>query len=377
MRKLFILLIAVALVAVYFAPAMAQPRKPYGAEGMEIKIDGKVNIDTYWTDNDKNAVVNPTGFDDTDLTWDDGGDTRSRFHFAKGPLKAKIDVRDVKKHFASYFAEWNFGPGFLWIGKDDPLTFNPIHLPPPQKSGIGHYIGYTGEDQIRLRFPLGPVTLSFAAQTPTNTQKTVVPTAVNIDNTIPALEARIDFVVGPVMCAISGGMESYEEVDSLNKSYDIDSHVIGFVARYFNGPFSLHGTIYSDTNDYSHGGPPHSILGYDQPFYDAVNDTVIDSETVGWGLAASYALNDMVTFHVGYSEESTESDTSTGWAYPKEDDNDGWEIAAVLQITEFFSITPFYNVTDWDTRRAGGATPGADIDEGKSKAYGARWTIEW
>jgi hypothetical protein len=363
MRKLLVVLFAAAFVAGSFIPALAVDFK-----GVDINFDGRVQFDTYWSDTDDKLTG--TNWDDTEVTWAEH-DSRFRIKFAKGPLKAQFEVQDGKTPFNTFWAEWNFGPGFLWIGRDDPLTFNPTDLPPPRGTYCGVAVGAAAADAIRLRFPMGPVTLTMQAMTPVQDQFQVTPFTVSTDKELPAFEAKLDFMLGPVACAIFGGWNSYSEVTSLNKEYDIDSSIYGLVVRWFAGPFSFHGAIYDDTNSYNSYPPPwptEKFIG--QPTYNAVNDTIVDTENIGFHLNANYQLNDMVGFSIGYGENSIEDDNNP----QNEEDGSSWWIAVPIKVTDFFTISPHYNVADFEDTTTGGVSNG---DRGKVKYYGVHWQINF
>jgi len=377
MRKLFIILVAVAFVAVSFMPAMAQKY------GMDVKIGGEIGIDTKWTKYDSTANAQHTGnnFNDTDITWDNDG-SKIRFDLKKGSLSACFKIKGSEDDNVDvYYAMWDFGAGKLKMGLDDPLSFNPRHLPPPRKSGVGDAIG-SGADGITVIFPLGPVTLAFAGYTPnTGAGAGVTGLAVDFDNELPRFEGKLDFMLGPVAGNIVYGWNSYSEVTATNKEYDIDSNGLELNLRYFGGPIILMADIWKDTNNYlvTGGHPANGGFGWGfpyapvnpyQPTYNPGTDCIMDMEVVGWSLSAAYVLNDMVSIWVGYGEESLEQDTVTGIC--NKDDLKGYEIAIPINITEFFSITPYFAVKDFDDRTPAGGTA---IDEGKAKAYGAYWNI--
>jgi hypothetical protein len=384
MKKLFIVLIAAAFIVGSIMPAMAQPGPRYGAEGMQVSIRGEIGLDTKWSKVDSQRTQFPFGsnWDDTELTWDNNG-SKVRIDFKKGPLSARFDVKGGNDdNLDKYYATWDFGAGRFILGKRDAPLFNPRHLPPPRKSGVGDGVA-PGADGMVLILPFGPVTVSAAGYTPSTGRGTVVPTAVDKDSELPRFEAKVDFVIGPVACNIGGGMNSYSEVDANNKEYDIDSSMIQFNARYFGGPLMIMFDIWKDENGYGLTGghpdspvipgPPGYVSGYNSVPYNAVTDTLGDFEITGWSVSVGYVLNDMVSIHVGYGEESLEQDTF-GAAGDNEDDLQGYEIAVPIKITDFFSVTPYYIVEDYDTRTPAG---GVAVDEGKAKAYGAYWNISW
>jgi len=380
---MFVLIIGLFLFG-SVGSAMAETK--FNVKDWDISIGAWLIAQGYYTKNDKeNPAMAQHNYDDTDLTFEDGA-SRLFVNFENGPYKGLFEIRAGENETKAdtlfyYWMEWDFGAGKLMVGKNDPLTFDPLHLPPPLKSGIGQMIGYAVSPQVRLTVPVGPVTVAVAALKPDNYYNnitggtTIVPGVVEVDNEMPVLEAKINFPIGPVHCGILGGMATYSEVDAANKEYDINSHMYGFIARYFSGPFSLHGSIFKDVNDYGHGGDPRQkgvlfyIPGstyYGDPSYDAGTDSIVDSEYIGWGLSASYRINDTFEVHIGYSQGETED------GYGNRDESKGYEIATIIQLSEVVFLTPFFHITDWGTRTPVGAAP---IEEGKTTTIGMQVSL--
>jgi len=361
-------------------------------KGTDISFDGRIGFNTYWTKTD--APQSRTGYDDTEIGWGDNfTDSRLRAWFRKGPLTAKLEIEDGVSSgvFNSWFAEWNFGPGFLWIGKDDPLTFFPSDQisPPPQSGNAGKSVGGPKADAIRLRFPMGPVTLSVQAMTPNTGQQLFgtpvvhgpgAPAIVDTDMTIPRFEAKLDFVIGPLAGMIMGGYNTYSEVTSVNKEYDIDSNMIGLGLIYPIGPLRFEGTIIRDSNSYTDWPPPFATESFipvgqgsfvGNPTYDPATDEIVDATNTAWHLSAGYQVNDMLAIKAGYGENDAKQDAYTGVPEIKEKGSSYW-ITLPIGITEFFKIIPFYNSTDYKHFEGGGVS-GPDM--GKVKSYGLHWEI--
>ncbi|MGD9210911.1 MAG: hypothetical protein PVI90_09040, partial [Desulfobacteraceae bacterium] len=288
MRKLFLFVQILGLFLLVLAlPAAAETKTEI--KDWDVTFGASIIVDTYYTMHDKDYPASGQHTDDdADTTfWVD--DSSLFVTFENGPYKVYFDLRTDQFEYA--WAEWNFGSGSLLIGKNDPLTFNPLHLPPPLKSGIGQMIGPPIAAQVRLSVPVGPAKISVAAIEQDNYHEIEVGAGTaEFDSELPVLEAKLDFPIGPVNTAIVGGYSSYAAVDTTGKSYDIDSNLIGLVARYFNGPFSLHATLFQDQNDYSHGGDPRQKgvlfylpgeLYFGAPTYDAASDSIKDSEYIG------------------------------------------------------------------------------------------------
>jgi hypothetical protein len=413
MRKLFVVLFAAAFIMAVAMPAMSQPPPRYGLQGMEVTFRGEIGLDTKWTDQDANREKVDQGrypgwnWDDTDITWDNNG-SKLRVDFKKGPLSARFDIKGSDSdNLDKYYAVWDFGAGKFKLGKDDALLFNPRHLPPPRKSGVGDGVA-PGADGMVLILPMGPVTISAAAYTPFTLKqlnsaklpprsiKNIDPTmvdanltgmAIDYDHNLPRFEAKLDFMLGPVAFNIGGGWNSYSEVTTRNKEYDVDSHMFQLNARYFGGPLMIMADVWTDQNGYGlTGGHPDNagpgfIPGPTQmtlPNYIAATDTIGDVDIDGWSFSIGYVLNDMVSIHVGYGEEELERENAPGVS-DDEDELQGWEIAVPINITEFFSVTPYYVVQDFDDQIFGAVKDAGGVytDQGKTKCYGAYWNIAW
>lgn len=343
--------------------------------GWDIDLSVSLELDSYYAHHTAGYPFNPeSNQSDDELSFDDDSSVIATIQndSYKFFVEAEVD------QFEYIWGQWNFGSGTLRIGKDDPLTFAPLHLPPPQKSGIGQMIGYPIANQIKLSIPMGPVTLSVAAMEQDDYYSPIVNAdAYDLDNELPVFEARIDFPIGPISAGIAGGYSTYTEVNlASGGEYDIDSYMVGLIMRYFNGPVGVHASIFTDHNDYSHGGDPRQkgvlfvapgAAYFGGPVYDAATDSIMESDFLGMGISASYKFNDMFETHIGISGGTTEDD------YGNEDDALGYEIATVIKLSDIVSITPFFHVTDWGSRDS---ASGASVDEGESVVAGIEWAVK-
>lgn len=343
--------------------------------GWDIDLSISLALDTYYSHHTEGYPFNAqSDQSDDELTFYDESSVKTTIKNGdyKFYVKAKVE------EFEYIYGEWNFGSGTIMIGKDDPLTWNPLHLPPPRKSGIGQMIGYPVVPQIKLSVPVGPIVLSVAAMQQDDYYTPIVNAdAYDVDNELPVIEARVDFPIGPIHAGIVGGYSTYTEVDlESGGEYDIDSYMVGLIMRYGNGPVGLHASIFTDQNDYSHGGDPRQKgvffvapgpAYYGGPVYDAATDSIVESDYLGMGISASYRFNDMIETHIGVSGGMTEDD------YGDEDKSIGYEIATIITLSEKFSLTPFFHVTDWGTRDS---ADGTSVDEGESIIAGIVWALE-
>ena len=104
MKKLLVLLAAVAFVVAFTVPAMSADWNFYGSSRISTFFDGD------------SEELTGTGFDDDDLTWGLQGNSR---------IGAKVKAGDISGRFEYgtginlrlLYASWNFGGGELLVGQ--------------------------------------------------------------------------------------------------------------------------------------------------------------------------------------------------------------------------------------------------------------------
>ena len=116
MKKLFVLFAAVALVC-FTVPAMAVDWNFYGSARMA----------TYYVSDDYGDGENPAGTsdDDQDLQWDFQGNSRIGATVRADAVRGRFELGlkgdgagDVDVGTRRLFGQWDFGPGYLKVGKD-------------------------------------------------------------------------------------------------------------------------------------------------------------------------------------------------------------------------------------------------------------------
>jgi hypothetical protein len=192
------------------------------------------------------------------------------------------------------------------------------------------------------------------------------------DESQPAFEARLDFVIGPLAGAFFGGMYEYEEVWTPQgtgvgeKAYDIDSNVIGFAAKAGFGPLTFMADIFQDTNNYNGG--------YTGPEYVAALDGIIDYVTTGWQVAATYNITPMFTASARYGQHEIEADNTTLATGNIEDEQTSFGINLDMMIIPgTMGATVAYTQQDEeDVITAVGAAP---TPQGDASAIKFEWWI--
>jgi len=186
--------------------------------------------------------------------------------------------------------------------------------------------------------------------------------AVNTNTTMPKIEASYGLKAGPVALKFVLGYNSYEE-EAAAKSYDINSMIaaVGFNVGF--GAVSLKGDVYTGTNLGNYG---MYQSGADDATYNAANDDIDDTDSMGYLLVVVFKSSDMLTFEAGYGYTESESDV----AGSKTDDTSAMYAQAVITMGKGCYIIPEIGVVDLGDNAAG-------TEEGDITYYGAKWQINF
>lgn len=156
MRKLSVVLVALALVVGFSVNAMAAQALFYSEKERlatpptkELEVYGSVRVATYWITSDKEVnIPGPSNsrtwgsgqnFDDSDLLWSlDDGSTRFGVRFKSGKVGANVEIRPRDQEAASngtasrtalmrhWYGSYDLGFGTFIVGQTWTPTFNPI-----------------------------------------------------------------------------------------------------------------------------------------------------------------------------------------------------------------------------------------------------------
>jgi hypothetical protein len=356
MRKLLIVLAALAFVVGTTIPAIATDWSFYG----------KAAMFTYMQSVSKEA--SGLGVDDDDLTWT-VLNSSNRFGFvAKGDDIGGILEFGINSHYAADANRahirlangyWNFGAGTLVVGQDyAPAAFFPSATIYNDCSMVLHGAVYTQRvPQIKLKW----AGLQVALVEPNKAAML----ADDQDTSIPKIEASYDLKVGPVALHIFGGMNSYDEVaivGTTETETGIDSNLFGVGFKYATGPFYVNGDVWMATNPGNYGvlqdskGTTATVTG----------TTVNDVDSMVYAAILGYKVSDMITLEAGYgliSNEREAAGVTTEW------ETTTIYIQAPITLAKGVTITPEFGTIDY-----GDVKPGTG-DRGDKTYYGAKWAI--
>jgi predicted porin len=379
MRKLFALLAAIAMVAAFTLPVMAQET--------EWSFYGSVRMTTFWDKWDRAAMNNYFGTahidDDSDLTWANQSNSRLGARVSAGDISGRIELglndegaRGVRARLV--WGQWDFGVGSIRIGRDySPSELwngsNQVWWIDNALTGMGYF--YAGRnDQIKFIFPVGGGELQFAFVEPsTNGAPVAAATglATESDTTIPKLEAMFTRNFGPVYWILTGGYNTYKEnIIATEVDHSIDSWVIGTCLGYTAGPFYAYGSIYAGQNLVEYG----QSFGYDWEqgaVFNAATNSIEDDDTWGGSIVAGYSPMDILTLEGGWGLIESKVDLAPG--VESKDKSQMYYLQARIQVAKGFRIIPEIGKYDLKDREAAGVT----TDQGDNVYFGAQWRIDF
>ena len=362
MKKLLVLLAAVAFVVAFTVPAMSADWGFYGSARMTTFM------------NSVSEEASATGFDDDDLTWGLQGNSR---------IGAKVKAGDIGGGFEygtginlrKLYGTWKFGAGTLLVGQ----TYVPVNLfysnqvwgsdTDMLKFG-GVYDGRrpmiqlsTGALKIALVQPnvsnIDPVTKTTTWPDGVKTV-TTTGTFVDTDTTLPKIEASYSFKAGPAALTVVGGYNTYDEVDAADKEESIDSYIVGLGFNVGLGAAYVKGNIYTGQNLAQYG---LWQAGNASATYSA--GEVIDNDSIGYLVVVGFKATDTIKLELGYGSNQHDRDD-----FKTEDDTSAYYAQATINLAKGAFIVPEVGVVDY-------GDSSAEVDQGDQTYFGAKWQINF
>jgi len=337
MKKLFVLLAAVAFVVAFTVPAMSADWGFYGSARMS----------TFFND------VEPEGGDsDTDLTWDLQGNSRIGANVKAGDIGGKFEYGSGPS-LRQLFGTWNFGGGTLLVGQ----TYTPVmSLISNQVYGgdndLVSYGGIYAGRQPMIQLSIGGFKVGLV-KPPTGN---IVAAATNTDTSMPKIEAAYSFKAGAISLKPMFGYYSYTE-ENAAASYDIDSYVLGLQLTAALGAVSIKANVSMLNNGRSYG--IYSAAS-SQPWYDAANDEVVDNDSMGYNLVIGLKASDAMSFELGYGHTESELDD----VEESDTEANSYYAQAVIHLAKGIFVVPEFGVLDHK-------------DVTTTTYYGAKWQINF
>lgn len=356
MRKLLVLLSAVALMVAFTVPAL----------GADVSFYGRVWMDTFIEDVSKEATG--TSFDDSDLRWDlnDNGTSRFGANFKWDSMSANVEIRPYSASmYRQWWGAWNFGGGSLLVGHTwSPLYLNATICGQSHKGGsMGGYGFWVGDlRQAQIRLTTGALTVALVEP---NRPTVTGAAGYDVDTTLPKLEVTYVAKLGSITLVPFLGWQSVDIVNTANDNgYSVDGLVAGISVKAGFGPGYVNAQVYMTTNGKEWGDGYHTGFG---AFFDGTK--VVDEDQMAWSLTAGMKLSDTMSFEVGYG--STEYELDRPGTY--EDDASAMYAQLPITIAKGFTVCPEIGVIDYGDQ----TVAGVKSKEGEFTYYGAVWKIHF
>jgi hypothetical protein len=359
MRKLLVVLAALAFVAAFTAPAFAA----------EWSFYGHVRMTTFWADEDF-GDFNPYG---KTQDWDDDFDLNHSLQ-SNSRIGANVKVSDNLIGRFEYgfdtgdrdnidlrllYGQYDFGAFQLRVGQD----YGPVNIFLSSQVFGGDtnmlpYGGVYGGRNPLVEFRVGAFKLAFL----TPKSSTSIAAAVETDVVIPKIEASYSFNIAGLSLSLQGGYNTFDAVGVDDSDESIDSYILALSAKYSAGPFSLMGDVYTGQNIGDYG---IWTAGVATAGYDAVQDDVLDNDAFGFLICAAFSANENLRFEAGYGMAEFDQDDSIN-----EDDVSSYYVNAKITFAKGVFIVPEIGVIDYGDDMF-------DADEGDTTYYGLQWQIRF
>jgi len=318
MRKLLVLLSAIASVVAYTVPAIADGWSFYGHARMSTSMDSK------------SKEKSGTGFDDDDLTW--VLQSNARVGAFGGRFELGRDYTPVTTLYSDQV--WGDDLGLLCWG-----------------------MPYAGrQDQVALQ--MGGLQVAFLRPSTHEVAAFNIAKTTDIDITMPKIEVSYDFTAGPVGVGVFGGMNTYDKVDATDQDTSIDSNVMGIRANVAFGAAYVKAGTYFGTNLDTYG-----FAGGGKPTYTT---KLNDSDDMGYFLVAGFKASDTLSVRAGYYCSEREVDVA-GF---KTDDGAAYYVQAKIDFAKNVWVVPEIGKFDYKDNAAG-------VDEGDLTYFSAKWEIRF
>ena len=390
MKNLLMTFIVCALLTAFTMPVAGQGQ-PKGAGGppdrpgitwppphkfgdTEVTLGGEVNFRTirinqehHWRRVGTPPALTDFGSDD-DLIWGiNESPTRLNATFKRNNLTGFIDVNydDDGFQIRHFFGEWNFGQGYLGIGKSNtPTSGGAVGRPHGRGfNSPGNYGASPGskrKEMIRARFPfsvgefmIAGIKPDYEASGSTPNDDVTFPPVGQIpdaDNDIPLIEASLQLKFNPFLFHLSGGYVQFDEVDEAvgmsDKEYDLDAYLAQFMTSFRIGSFGLRGQVWTSQNPKQYGLETGTGLRLNAN-YDAGTDKIYEVDAYGWAIRAKYGINRVVSLEAGYHCENAERNDPGSMTQKSEAYEYFFKVP--FRVTKGVTITPIIGLTHIDT----------------------------
>ncbi len=374
MKKLIIILAAIAMVGVFTTAAMA-----------DAELYGSARFRTYYISNDPGHPANVET--KKDLEWRIGHLTRFGVNFKNGNMTGKFEM-DARAgsggatdniddgtgasglgnmRLRQLWGQYDFGTFKLMIGQNFPLYDRPVSNIAYFSGGLQAQggMGYAVARTSQIRVTVGDLKIAFL---PPDTHEDGLGAYSQVNTTFPKLEVRYDAKMAPFNISVDGGWESYEiENPTTRNTENINSYVLGFRGKANFGPgYAGLGLTYRQNG--SNYGAWTASEKETAVFAPGTHDV---KNAKAWGVVAAlgWKVNDMFTVEGNYAKLHSDQDT----ALDNKDDNQVWAVLAQVHLAPGFMVQPEFIYND----REDVVNDGVTTDQGNETIFGVWWIMNF
>ena len=364
MRKLFVLIAAVAFLVAFTAPAFAAEWSFYGS----------ARLLTEW--NQLSGAANQdSNNSDLDLTWDMQGNSRLGANVKAGDITGAVEL-GLPNGDASVrliWGEYDFGGWKLGIGQH----YSPVNFFISNQIGGGDtdmlpFGGvYSGRNPM-LRFRMGNLDIALV-EPDKDAYNDTGDCIIDTDVILPRLEARYGLNMGAFYLEFGGGVQTYDVVGTKpngNEGDDADiMSYLGYVGAKFNaGPFYFGANAYMGQNtgdmtlNFGRQAADEAVILCKK---DGERPDVKDTDTYGLLGVVAFTASDMLRFEGGIGYLNADNNE-----YDDDDETMAYYVQATINIAKGIFLVPEVGYIDLDNNSDGDS-------QGSISYYGAKWQINF
>ena len=365
MKKSIAILAAFALVAGFAVTATAADWSFYGSARM-----ATFSIDKDEDSVNKNPLL-PVSDGETDTQWTLQGNARIGANVKAGDVGGRFEYGSGP-NLRLLYGTWDFGGGELQVGQNYTPTVNflsnQVFDSDAGLLGIGQF--YRGR-RAMIQLTFGG--LQVALVDPNGNQQVTGYGGVDIETTLPQLEASYRFSTDMFWIEPILGYSTYDVVAANGDSEGVDSWVAGAYFGVNLGPATIKSGGYIAQNTGPYGayqgyGSGATLLQGDPVFF---NGSVQDNEEMGAVLVAGFKISDMLGFEAGVGYKNNEIEIGAATA-----ETTVLNYYAQLPVTlaDGVYIIPEVGYFDFGELEVTGL---ADVEQGADTYVGAKWMINF
>jgi hypothetical protein len=344
MRKLLILVSAVAFMVAFTLPAAA-----------DVSFYGQARMWTGWANSDPDVEGEDST---TNVFWDmDKANTRFGARFKNDSVAGNVEIRpNDSNYMRHWYGSWNWGGGTLIVGQ----TWTPTFAPVCSNCSEGGYGGFFGDNWGTLRQPQVAVHIG-SLQLATMVPVQVAYAGGDAQGMLPRIEASYDLKAGPAGIKLFAGFNSSEE-ETATTTYDYNSYLAGGKVSFGVGALGVGVVLWVAKNpkEYGHTATQAMTAAID-------GDDVNEVDSMGFAAEVGYQLSPMMKLYAGFGQANHELDQET--TYEKTDT--GMYAGLIVTLAKNVTLTPEILIRTDETKQ------GSTTTEPKTTYYGAYWQINF